>query len=176
MSNKLWFVLLLALLPMFSIGQDESIFKKDRKKFSLPKVTVSQSGPYIGWQKGKYNALEFGFEGQYKRVKLLKSVLHAGHMGFNYNFFQNVLGYDLGYWYKQGRLNLTYGLNFCYRTNFTHNRVGLAPVLGFKFWQFHFQTGVHLLTPAPEFTETNLFFVSLRFVFIKNKKVDIDRN
>lgn len=170
-KNNLLFVLLI-LLVVPSWGQE--LFEK-KKKFSLPKVTVTQSGPYVGLQKGRYNVLEFGMEGQYKRVRLIKNVTHAAHMGFNYNFFQNVLGYDLGYWYKSGRLNLTYGANFVYRTNFLENRIGICPVIGYKLWQLHLQTGVHLMTRSQMDFPTNIFFISLRFVLINQRDVKIKK-
>ena len=164
----------LALLPAFGNAQGVSWNKKN-DGFKLPKITVTKSGPYVGIQRGKYNLLEFGIEGQYKRVKLIKPITHSLHMGFNYNFFKNVLGYDAGYWVKFGRLNLTYGCNFAYRTDFDVSRVGIVPVLGYKFWQLHLQTGIHLLTRAtPEFP-TNVLFVSLRFVMINHRDVDISK-
>ena len=55
-------------------------------------------------------------------------------MGFNYNFKYKVLGYDAGYWIKPHRVGLTYGANLVFRTNFDQSKIGVAPVVGFKFW------------------------------------------
>jgi hypothetical protein len=139
-------------------------------------ITIRKSGPYIGLQRGKYTVLEIGGEMQWKQVKLKSAVTHAVHAGFNYNFKYNVLGYDLGYWVKPSRLGLTYGGNLVLRTDFDENRLGFAPVLGYKLFGFHLQTGYHFLSRASQFTETNGFFVSLRFVLINNRDVDVDRN
>lgn len=153
-----------ASLPHFNLGKEP-----------LWKITFKKSGPYIGVQRGLYTILEIGGEYQYKKIKLVKPPTHAAHMGFNYNFKYNVLGYDAGYWFKTGRLNLTYGGNLVFRTDFTHNRLGFAPVIGFKFMQFHLQTGYTFLTKSPNFTETNTFFVALRFVLINNRDLDIKK-
>lgn len=139
-------------------------------------IHFRKSGPYVGVQRGKYTIAEFGGEIQFKKVKLIRPVTHAFHTGFNYNFKYNVLGYDLGYWFKVGRLDLTYGANLVMRTDFNETRLGIAPVVGFKLFQFHLQTGYHFLTPARTFTETNGFFVSLRFVMISKRDIDIDRH
>lgn len=138
-------------------------------------IKIRKSGPYLGIQRGKYTILELGGEMQWKQVKLKSPVTHAVHTGFNYNFKYNVLGYDLGYWVKPSRLGLTYGGNLVLRTDFNENRVGFAPVLGYKLFGFHLQTGYHFLSRASYFTETNGFFVSLRFVLINNRDVDVDR-
>lgn len=144
-------------------------------EFKLPKITVLKSGPYVGIQRGRFNVLEFGMEAQYKKVKLVKPITHAAHMGFNYNFRYNILGYDVGYWFKMGRLDLTYGLNFVFRSDFTSHRAGIAPVLGFKFWQLHLQTGVHILSRTDAPFETNTLFISLRYVFINNRNVQLKK-
>src|SRR5574343_431185 len=49
-------------------------------------VSVKKTGPYFGYQRGKYNVGELGVEGQYKQIKRSKSITHAGQVGFNYNF------------------------------------------------------------------------------------------
>lgn len=138
-------------------------------------MTVRKSGPYLGIQRGKYTIMELGAEMQWKKVRLKTAQTHAVHMGFNYNFKYNVLGYDLGYWVKPSRLGLTYGGNLVLRTDFNETRVGFAPVVGYKLFGFHLQTGYHFLTRSSTFTTTNGFFVRLRFVLINDRDVDIDR-
>ncbi len=133
------------------------------------KLSIRRSGPYVGLQQGKYMLPEFGVEKQWNRVKLRKPITHAGHMGFNYNLQRNVLGYDAGYWLKIGRMDLTFGANLVFRTDFDRNALGLTPVVGFKFWQLHIQTGYHFLTAPARDMETNTFFISLRFVFINDR-------
>lgn len=175
---KLTFTLLFLLLVL--VAQAQTAGYLSNANFPLKKdwldVHVRKSGPYLGAQRGKYLIAEIGGEVQFKKVKLIRPVTHAFHTGFNYNFKYNVLGYDLGYWFKVGRLDLTYGANLVMRTDFNETRLGVAPVVGFKLFQFHLQTGYHFLTPARTFTETNKFFVSLRFVMISKRDIDIDRN
>lgn len=149
----------------------------DQKKFHFPDIKTSvsktKSGPYFGYQRGKYDVFEIGFEKQWKK-KLIKPTTNALHFGINYNYKTNVLGYDLGYWYKKGRLNFTYGVNLCLRTDFTQSKIGFAPVIGYKIWQFHLQTGYHFLTKTNLVIPTNTFFISLRFVLINNQKLELD--
>ena len=157
----------LSNIPLEEIGLNYSFRKKPIE------LKAKKTGPYIAWQRGKYNVGEFGFERQYKSTSLKKTTTNAFHMGFNYNFKQNVLGYDIGYWRQQGQLGFTFGGNLVLRTNFDETRVGIAPVVGFKLFQFHLQTGYHFLTPARNFDNTNFFFVSLRFVLVKDREYDM---
>lgn len=179
--SKKWTLSWIALtFTILSFAQQSSFYSGVRfpllKKDSWLDVRVRKSGPYVGVQRGKYWVGEAGVEMQFKKLKLIKPVTHGIHTGFNYNLIQNVLGYDLGYWVKPGRFNLTYGGNVVLRTNFSETRVGIAPVVGFKLAQFHLQTGFHLLTPSNTFKETNTFFVALRFVIINKRDWDVDRD
>ncbi len=160
---------------LLSTNYQLDFYSENNQKRILPELAVRRSGPYIGLQSGKYLVSEFGYEMQWNKVKLRKPITHAGHMGFNYNFQRNVLGYDAGYWLKIGRLDLTYGANVVFRTDFDREAFGVAPVVGFKFWQLHLQTGYHALTRSAKDMETNTFFVSLRFVFINNSDWDWKR-
>ena len=173
MKNR--FLTFVSILFFTFIGNSQEIGKK---KFQFPKfksdITIRKSGPYLSLQRGKYLVPEFGGEMQWKKVKLLNPLTNAVHLGFNYNFKYNILGYDVGYWFKTGRLNLTYGANLIYRTNFTYDKIGIAPVLGFKFTQIHLQTGYHFMTPNFPRINTNTFFVSLRFVLVNNRNIDFD--
>lgn len=138
-------------------------------------VSVTKTGPYFGYQRGKYNVGELGVEGQYKQLKLSKSITHAGQIGFNYNFTHNVLGCDAGYWVKPSRLGLTYGARLVFRTDFDRNKMGLAPVIGYKLYGFHLQTGYYFLSNSNYEMATNSFFISLRFTLINNRAVDVDK-
>lgn len=75
----------------------------------------------------------------------------------------------MGYWVKPNRIGLTYGANIVFRTDFNDNRVGLAPVLGFKFYMFHLQTGYHFLSGRDLNFPTNTFFISLRIGWINDR-------
>lgn len=165
MKSSLLLVFLLSAVSL-TFGQERKLFDQKKKK---PLLSVRKTGPYIGIQQGKYRQLEFGAEMQFKQVKLVKPKTHAINMGFDYNFFENVLGYSAGYWCKKGRLDLTYGANIAFRSNFTQTRFGIAPVIGYKFLPLHLQTGYMFLTPSKDFINTNQLFISLRFVLINDR-------
>jgi hypothetical protein len=168
------YILLFVCSPGLLFGQEYHGFNSGARK-PLIDVRVKKTGPYIGWQQGKYAALEFGGERQWKQIKLRDPITHAAHMGFNYNFRQNVLGFDIGYWVKPHRLSLTYGANLFLRTDFDRNKVGLAPVLGFKFWILHLQSGYQIMS-APKEINTNTFFISLRIGIINDRQVEWNRD
>jgi hypothetical protein len=175
MKNKIILFLALLIFSPYLVKSQEIGGKKKLFSNLKTKITIRKTGPYIGIERGKYSLIEFGGEMQWKKVKWIKPTTNAIHTGMNYNFENNVLGYDVGYWIKTGRLNMTYGANLCYRTDFTHDRVGFAPVIGYKLAQFHFQTGYHFLNRVPNFTTTNTFFVSLKLVLVNNRKIDFDK-
>ncbi len=166
------FLFLFALSNIFSqeVGEKKNIFSNLKTK-----ITIRKSGPYFGIQRGKYTLFEMGGEMQWKRVKWIKPITNAVHTGLNYNFEDNILGYDAGYWFKTGRLNMTYGANLCYRTDFTHDRIGFTPVIGYKLTQLHLQVGYHFLSPSPNFSTTNTFFIALKLILINNRKIDFDK-
>ena len=139
-------------------------------------LKVMKYGPYIGLQRGAYTFLEFGGEMQWKKIRLKKPIVHAVHTGFNYNFKHNILGYDLGYWVRPHRLGLTFGGNLFYRTNFTTDRWGIAPVVGYKFWLLHLQTGYHFMSRPQTAFELNKFFISLRFGIISDRDYKLKRD
>lgn len=144
--------------------------------FNIKKVNVTKSGPYIGVQRGKFMVLEIGGEKQWKRVTWKKPKTHALRLGANYNFLENIIGYDVGYWFKLGRLDLTYGANIVCRTDFDDFRFGVAPVIGYKLQQFHLQTGYHFLSDPQYDFPTNTLFISIRYVMINESKWNVSRN
>ncbi|MDB4195753.1 hypothetical protein OAA49_00950 [Flavobacteriales bacterium] len=141
----------------------ELAYKKD------PLVKITKSGPYLGFQYGKYKNLELGYELQRKAVKLVKPTTHAINIGLDFNFIESVMGLNLGYYQKKGRLDFTYGFALLYRTDFRESRIGISPKVGYKLYGFHLQGGINLLTPNKDFTNNNLFYASLKFVIIKNR-------
>lgn len=167
MISKLQLLGLFLLLTSIGNTQEKKIFPDLKTKISIHK-----SGAYIGFQKGLYNVVELGGEYQWKKVKWIKPKTYSVNAGMNYNFQDNVLGYDTGFWFKTGRLNLTYGAHVCYRTDFTRGEVGFAPIIGFKFAQFHLQTGYNFLSNSSTYIRTNTLFISLRFVMINRRKFD----
>jgi len=140
----------------------------------LLNVSVKKTGPYLGYSRGLQDLFEIGAEYQFKKIKLIHPKVHGLHFGFNYNFKHNALGFTAGYWYKAGRLGLTFGGDVVHRTNFNESRFGLGPALGYRLLGFHLQAGYHLLTPSKTF-ETNTFFIRLRFTFVQNRDIDLGK-
>ncbi|XOV65930.1 MAG: hypothetical protein ACFHU9_09865 [Fluviicola sp.] len=172
---KTWVILFLFCLPFLSNGQQlNTAYSAPQKRLIDASLNVVKTGPYLGLQQGRYLVLELGAERQWRKIRLLKAQTHALHMGFNYNFRYNVLGYDVGYWYRPSRLGLTYGGNLFFRTDFENPKVGFAPAIGYKFWWLHLQTGYHFM-PRPKEFETNTFFISLRFGIINDRDFQIKR-
>ena len=174
---KLTFGFLFGIITFIS-AQNQSLISigSFAKKDKLLDIHVRKSGPYFGVQRGLFWVGEVGGEMQFKKVKLIKPITQAIHTGVNYNFTQNVLGYDAGYWVKFGRFNFTYGGNVIMRTDFKQTSVGFAPVVGFKLTQFHIQTGYNFLTPSSTKALTNTYFIALRFVLINNRDWDFGNN
>lgn len=158
--------LLIVILGQFHAQYSDFGFKKD------PLVKITKSGPYIGLQYGKYKNLELGYELQRKAVKLVKPTTHALNIGADFNLNQGILGFNLGYYQKEGRIDFTYGASLLYRTDFEHTRFGVSPFIGYKLYGFHLQAGVNLLTPNENFTNNNIIYASMRFVVIKNRSYD----
>ncbi|NRA11323.1 MAG: hypothetical protein HRT57_05135 [Crocinitomicaceae bacterium] len=167
-------IVLFVCSTSFGFSQDLQGNFINRGRKPLFKVNVKKTGPYFGLQQGKYLVPEIGIERQWKKIKLSNSVTHAAHMGFNYNFKYKVLGYDAGYWVKPHRIGLTYGANLFFRTDFDKGKIGIAPVIGFKLWLLHFQTGYHFMVRPKDF-ETNTFFVSLRVGIINDRDIEFKR-
>ena len=160
-------ILLVSVLISFPILANAQLFKKGRLYES--KLYVVKTGPYVGLEQGKYLNFNFGVERQWQQLKLVKPQTHAASLQFDYNFKQKVMGAQLGYWFKIGRLNLTYGGRISWRTDYTYNRFAFSPNVGYKLLQAHFQLGVHLMPPHEGFRNVNTFYASLRWVFINNR-------
>jgi len=152
------------------------LFSKDdkKKKDPLLELALRQSGPYFGLQQGRYTVAEIGGETQWRKIRLKKPTTHAVHAGIDYNLFENVLGFSAGYYYKGGRTKFTYGGSLVYRSDFTDNRFGISPAVGYKLFGFHAQVGYALLTPHATFTNTNSLFISLRFVLINERDMELN--
>lgn len=162
---------LVILVLFLAQGLSAQLFKKEIK---LPesKLKMVKMGPFIGLEQGKYLNFNFGMERQWQQLKLIKPQTHAVNVQFDYNFKYKVMGAQLGYWFKVGRLNLTYGARLSWRSDFDEHRFGISPNVGYKFMQAHFQLGVHLMPPNAHFEEVNTFYASLRWVFINDRKIE----
>lgn len=160
---------LLALSLVLGFAASAQLFKK---KLELPesKLMMVKMGPLVGLEQGKYLNFNFGMERQWQQLKLIKPQTHAANFQLDYNFKYRVMGAQLGYWFKIGRLNLTYGGRLAWHTDFDYHRFGIAPNVGYKFMQAHLQMGVNLMPRNKNFTEVNTFYVSLRWVFINDRE------
>jgi hypothetical protein len=146
---------------------------QDRKEKTI------KSGTYFGLQSGRFYVLEYGWERQ-RKVKqgFLKHNTTALHHGLNvsYDFskLNTIVGSDLGFWRRTGNFDLTYCLNAVIRSDLRQVRLGVCPTVGIKVWQLHVQTGVYLLAPFFAFNDntfnSNTFFISARFLLVKDKK------
>lgn len=163
-------ILIKILLLLFvSQSANAQLFDSDKKK--KPLLKVRKAGPFIGVQQSRYFALEIGAEMQFKKIKLIKPPTHAINMGFDYNFRikQPILSYNIGYWFKQGRINLTYGVNATFKSDFESNKLGGGPVIGFKLLGFHLQTGYNFIPNASVFENVNQLYISLRYVLVNTR-------
>ena len=173
MVNKCVISICISLISntMYSQG----IWSNNKKK---PK-TIIKTGPYVGVQSGRYYAGEVGMERQWKEGKLIGPNTHALHFGVNYTYdftrFNPILGYDLGYWFRDNNIGMTFGGTICMRSNFQDYRFGITPTLGYKIWQLHIQTGYHFLYPFYAFDnstfDSNTLFLSARFVLVNDREV-----
>ena len=151
--------------------------KYDNESFAIRrKLLQRNTGVIIGLQRGKYTSLEFGGEAHWRKMSLLKPHIIGATANLAYNFGNNVLGYHAGVWKKQGRINLTYGADINYFTDFSNRQsFGIGPSVGFRFLGLHLVNGYTLLTkkntkndaaPLP----VNTFYMSLRYYFpVKNQ-------
>ncbi|MFN5416531.1 MAG: hypothetical protein ACK5B9_05700 [Flavobacteriia bacterium] len=160
---------------LFSQNLESLSLLSSVRKIDIPKVKSQKSGPYIGYQRGKYDLIEFGAEMQFKKIKLKNPIVNGYRFGTNYAIKENVLGFDLCYWRQEARLGLTYGAILSHRTNFEVSRIGIAPVIGFRFLQFHLQTGYTFYSSAHNFDNINRYFIALKFTIINNRDIDIKK-
>lgn len=142
---------------------------------SKKEVQIRKYGPYIGIEKGAYLLPKLGVECQWKTVGLFRSgQTHAIHTGLNYNLGNAIMGYDLGYWTKSGAFGLTYGGTLNYRSDFTKGGFGVTPVVGFKWMQFHVETGYSFYSSAAKTMHVNKLFIGIRFVLVRDRKVSLN--
>jgi hypothetical protein len=145
------------------------------------KLYQRNTGMILGLQKGKYTNLELGGEAHWRKISLLKPYIYGATANLEYNFEENVIGYKAGMWMKHGRINLTYGVNVNYYTNFDGgHRFGFGPSVGFRLLGLHLVNGYTFFTsnakPADEkFVAANPLYMSLRYYFPVQNKFAWDR-
>ncbi|QHT65433.1 hypothetical protein GXP67_01450 [Rhodocytophaga rosea] len=132
---------------------------------SQAKLFQRNHGMIIGLQRGKYTTIEFGGEIHWRKISLTKPRLFATTANMEYNFSDNVIGYKAGVWFKRGRINLTYGANLVYFTDFDKSRFGVAPSIGFRLLGFHLVNSYNFLAGDKELDKVNTLNIALRYYF-----------
>lgn len=152
---------------------------------SPPKATLRQHnyGAIIGLQKGHSTAIELGYEMHWRKIALKKPNIWGATANLEYSFSENVMGYKAGVWRKQGRINLTYGANLAYFTDFQGgNQFGIGPAVGFRLLGLHLVNGYNILAGDMKATKRgvpvggNTLYISLRYYFPTHNKFVWDRN
>ena len=164
-------LLLLLISPQMksiSIAQVFGNMGGNAKDLNIRTVTFA---PYLEAEKGKYFILEMGCEAQMKKLSLKSSRAHGMSFGLNYDFKNSNFGYDLGYWYRPNLIGFTFGGNLGFRSDLSStSSFGIAPIIGYKFWMLHAQTGFYIWTVKPSIMNTNSVFVALKFAPVYAKK------
>ncbi len=171
---KKLFSLFLLLIGTSTYGQYPislagSTYQKDLK------VISNSYGPIIGLQRGKYTFIEIGAEYHWRKIRLKNPKIYSVGGNFEYNFGHNLLGYKLGFWTKQNRVDLTYGANIMYLTDFTYGKVGISPTLGFRLIGFHIITGYNF-TLGNEALQYNTLHIALRYFIPSENKLKIKKS
>lgn len=145
------------------------------------KLYHRNTGMIIGLQKGNSTSIELGGEAHWRKISFKKPHVIGATTNLEYNIGDNVLGYKAGMWMKRGRVNLTYGGNVSYFTNFHEgHRFGIGPSVGFRVAGLHLVNGYNFLTKDNSGTkekpvEVNTLYMSLRYYFPVNSSFTWDR-
>lgn len=150
--------------------QEALLFNGHRKLYQR------NTGVIVGLQRGKYTSLELGGEAHWRKISLLKPHIIGATANFSYNPGKNVLGYHAGVWMKRGHINLTYGADVNYFTDFNNRQaISIGPSIGFRLLGLHLINGFNLVAsnstksneaPLP----VNKFYMSVRYYLpVKNE-------
>ena len=140
------------------------------------KLYQRNTGMIIGLQRGKYTSLELGGEAHWRKISLLTPHIIGATANLSYNPGRNVLGYHTGVWMKRGHINLTYGADVNYFTDFNNRQaIAVGPSVGFRFFGFDLVNGFNFVsstsgktTEAP--LPVNHLYMSIRYYFpVKNE-------
>lgn len=164
---------------LLNFSAHAQIFKKkeeEKKGLRLPKYVATKRsfGMIGGIERGNITFLELGVEAHWKKIRLVNARTMAANANMEYNFGNNILGYNAAGWMKHGRVNLTYGVNFIYTTDFENTRYGMGPQIGFRLLGLHLVNGYNFLLGDEELENVNKFYVGLRYYFPLEKKTKIE--
>jgi hypothetical protein len=164
-------VVLPTLISPFQSYSDEGGTRPFKKK-----LFQRNSGAIVGVQRGAATAIELGGEAHWRKLSLSNPHIIGASTNLEYNFGGHVLGYKAGMWMKRGRVNLTYGGNVVYFTDFNGlQRYGLGPSVGFRLLGFHLINGYNFLLGDKELTQANTLHMTLRYYFPVQNKFTWDR-
>ena len=185
------FFLLLLISPIVHSQEVNEVFLQtsfyipgaeiNNGEFNSRKLFQRNTGVIIGLQRGRYNDLELGGEAHWRKISLLKPRVIGATANLEYSFTNNVIGYKAGIWMKRGRINLTYGANINYYTNFSNgSRFGFGPSVGFRLLGLHLINGYTFLTkdntkPGEKAIVANSLYMSLRYYFPVTNSFTWDR-
>ncbi|MDQ3393494.1 MAG: hypothetical protein M3512_05210 [Bacteroidota bacterium] len=171
-------ILLLVLILSINVAEAQIFSKKEEEKkgfIRLPKYVATKRtyGMIAGVERGQYTFMELGVEKHWKKIRLVHARTVGANANMEYNFGNNILGYNAGAWIKTGRVDLTYGATLNYITDFEKSRYGFGPQIGFRLLGLHFVNGYNFLLGNKELNQVNKFYVGLRYYFPLQSKTTV---
>lgn len=151
---------------LFGLNQDKDKDKKERRKFYQ-----SSRGPLLGYERGRNDFIQLGYEYNWKKIRLKEPVIRAVDGFAEYNFWENVLGVKVAYWQRHGRMKLTYGGHVGYFTDFEYSSPSVGPSVGFRILGFHGQAGYNFLLSNRREIEANRLYLSLNYFLPRHSKL-----
>lgn len=141
------------------------------------KLRQRNQGVIVGIQRGRSTAIELGGEAHWRKISLKNPTIVGATANLEYNFGDHMIGYKAGMWMKRGRVNLTYGGNVGYHTDFKGRQIFTAgPAIGFRMLGLHLMNGYNFQMGDTEGGKdgsgVNKLYMSLRYYFpLENKFV-----
>ena len=148
-------------------GKDEkeSKDKNDRRKFYQ-----SSNGLLLGYERGRNDFIQLGYEYNWKKIRLRKPVIRAVDGFVEYNFWENVVGMKAAYWQRHGRAKLTYGGHAGFFSDFDEASLSVGPSVGFRIIGFHGQAGYNIMLSKNDI-RANRLYLSLNFFIPYHSKI-----
>lgn len=157
---------------------DFTEYKVGHFPFAGKKLKQRNQGVILGLQRGRSTAIELGGEAHWRKISLRDPQIIGATANLEYNFSEHMVGYKAGMWMKRGRVNLTYGGNVGYHTDFKgRNIYSIGPAIGFRMLGLHLINGYNFQMGDTETvkdggTGVNKLYMSLRYYFpLENKFV-----
>lgn len=158
-----------ARAQLFGGGEDkekkEQKDKNDRRKFYQ-----SSNGLLIGYERGRNDFIQVGYEYNWKKIRLKKPVIRAVDGFVEYNFWENVLGMKAAYWQRHGRMKFTYGAHAGIFSDFDEASLSVGPSVGFRIIGFHGQAGYNIMLDRTDI-QANKLYLSLNFFIPYHSKL-----